>query len=596
MFGKRLFWLELLLVLIITIPLFVSLLNNSYFSMHDDQHVARLYLLDKAIHQGDLYPRWVDTLGFSFGYPLFNFYPPLIYFVAEIFHLAGFSLIWSLKLMLIVGFLLSVFGMHIFLRKKLSPTLAIAGATLYGYLSYHAILVYIRGAFAEFFAVALLPFVFLALENLAEKKTIRNAALFAISFGLLILSHPLIAFPFLIFLGLYGLFFLLRDKQKNKLLAFFAAATFLGLSLAAFFWLPAMFERGFTQVDLLSTTDLATYSLHYVCPGQYVYSPWGYGGSIPGCQDGLSFQIGKVYWFLFFASLVGAAFYWIKKKRFDSALQYYAFYFFLTIFSFFMTTSYSSFIWDNVGFLSYLQFPWRFLTFAGFFLATVAAFSLYFFVSLFKKYQEKYSLGMVSIVVIILTVVIYQKYFRPQNYISTSDQRETTFEKIAWDVSLTSLDFIPQGVPTRQLTPDRRTVDIDKSELQQNLYNVYRGTSKRLDTLKNTMREKEFNLEAFVPLRFWLHTFNFPGWRAYLNDVEIPISGNETFNLIEVYIPQGYHNLRFVFESTPVRTAANLISLTAIAGTAYLLLGDQLKKMKRRLPTWFDKSANKFNR
>src|SRR3990167_2564086 len=88
--------LELLAVLIITIPAYISLLNPQYFSMHDDQHIARLYLLDQGISQGYLYPRWVDTLGFNFGYPLFNFYPPLVYYVGEFFHILGFSLTTSI--------------------------------------------------------------------------------------------------------------------------------------------------------------------------------------------------------------------------------------------------------------------------------------------------------------------------------------------------------------------------------------------------------------------------------------------------------------------------------------------------------------------
>ncbi len=563
--------------------------------MHDDQHIARLYLLDRAIHQGYFYPRWVDTLGFSFGYPLFNFYPPLIYYIGEVFHKVGFSLIWSVKLVIMAGFALSVSGMYLFLKKKLGPMFSGVGATLYGYLSYHAILVYVRGAFAEFFSVALLPFVFLSLENFAAKKTLRSGALFAVCFALLILAHPLIAFPFLIFLGLYGLFFLVKDKQKIKLLAFLAGAILLGLSLAAFFWLPAMIERNYTQVDLLSTTNLAAYGLHYVCPGQFIYSPWGYGGSIPGCQDGLSFQLGKVYLGLLFLSIVGAVFYWFKKRKFDSTLQYYGLYLFLMSFSLFMTTSFSAVIWDNLKFLAYLQFPWRFLTFAGFFLSAAAAFSLHFLAQWLKKGQGKRIAGVISIIIILVTIGTYQKYFKPQSYIVTTDQQKTSFEEIAWNVSLTSLDFIPKGVPTKKLNQDRITVDIDKSNLQPNLYNVYRGNTKRVDVLKNTMREKEFNIDAFVPLEFWLYTFDFPGWKAYLNDKEIPIYPNETFQLISVKIPQGYHNLRFVFEDTLVRKIANAISLVAIFAVLYILFGSKFKQIERRFASGFNKPLYKFN-
>src|SRR3990167_11296775 len=96
--------IDLTLLFIITVPAFIRILDNQYFSMHDDQHIVRLFLLDQGLKQGYLYPRWVDNLGFGFGYPLYNFYPPLIYYVAELFHLIGFSFIWSVKLTFILGF------------------------------------------------------------------------------------------------------------------------------------------------------------------------------------------------------------------------------------------------------------------------------------------------------------------------------------------------------------------------------------------------------------------------------------------------------------------------------------------------------------
>ncbi len=63
---------DLILLFIITIPAILSMMNSSYFTMHDDQHIARLFLLDTGIKQGTFYPRWVDlVLGFGLGYPSF---------------------------------------------------------------------------------------------------------------------------------------------------------------------------------------------------------------------------------------------------------------------------------------------------------------------------------------------------------------------------------------------------------------------------------------------------------------------------------------------------------------------------------------------
>ena len=75
---KKLLSFELIVLIIITALAIVGLLNNQYFSIHDDQHIARLYLLDQAIRLGDLYSRWVGGLGFKLksGYPKLKPNPP----------------------------------------------------------------------------------------------------------------------------------------------------------------------------------------------------------------------------------------------------------------------------------------------------------------------------------------------------------------------------------------------------------------------------------------------------------------------------------------------------------------------------------------
>lgn len=124
-----------LLLLIIAIPSFVSLLNPWYFSVHDFQHIARLFLLDQGIHQGYLFPRWVDVLGFNFGYPLFNFYPPFIYYISEMYRLIGASYIWSVKAMIISGYLLGAVGMYLLGLKVIrSKVVGLVTATLFTFL------------------------------------------------------------------------------------------------------------------------------------------------------------------------------------------------------------------------------------------------------------------------------------------------------------------------------------------------------------------------------------------------------------------------------------------------------------------------------
>ena len=605
--------IDLTLLFIITVPAFIRILNNQYFSMHDDQHIVRLYLLDQGLRQGYLYPRWVDGLGFGFGYPLYNFYPPLVYYLAESFHLLGFSLIWSIKLVFIFGFYLGAVGIYLLVKKLTNRISGFLSATLYTYFFYHAVLIYVRGALAEFFSLAILPFIFLTLENLANETNWRNGILFGVSFALLILTHPLIALPSIIFVGFLFLFYLLRSKHSSRLIYLFICGLSLGLALSAFFWLPSMIERKFTLTDKILTGELASYKLHYVYPQQFIYSPWGYGGSSRGLSDGFTFQLGKIHIGLAILSIILFSISLIKNKKINNTTDYFLLTTILLLFSLFMTTEYSSFIWDKLKYLWYLQFPWRFLTFTAIFISIVGGFFLYFLSVILNEVKDLLRMqgrkpvarffeatllrmtAVISLLIIAITIITYQKYFKPQRFINTTDKERTSFEEITWRISRTSYEFVPKEVKTIKSELNTTILTIEKKNLPSRPLEILSGAG-NITILKNKFQEKEFFIDAKTPLTFRLNTFNFPGWKAYLTPSSVipststSLSVNSVRNLntydtndlklITVNVPSGKHNLRFNFEDTNIRKVANIISVTTFA-LITLLLFYQFKKVDR---------------
>jgi len=573
---------SLFIIIIIAIPSFVSILNDKYFSMHDDQHIARLYLLIEGIKQGDLFPRWVDMLGFGHGYPLFNFYPPLIYYVSAVFYFLGFSLIWSIKLMIISGFILSGLGIYLLIKKMVGRMAAILGATVYIYFLYHSITVYVRGALAEFFTLAILPFVFLSLYKLSQKINWLNLILLAISFALLILTHPLIAFPSIIFIGLFFVFLLIQNKNKLKFAIFSFCGGALSLGLSAFFWLPSMIERKYTLIDNILTKELANYSDHFVYLSQLWYSPWGYGGSTKGLGDGMTYQLGKVPILFIILSVLLGAFYFIKRKKIDDILKTYLFIFFSFLLSLFMMTQYSSFIWDRMSYLWYIQFPWRFLTFVDLFIAIIAAFTIYFLKDFLKTFNKKIYHLMVSLFVITavaVTIFKYYSYFKPQKFISTNDQQRTSFKEIAWRISGTSYEFVPNSVKTKKTSLGTTTLAIKENDLTEEVAIIKKGQAK-ISVIKNKFSVKEFEVLAKSNVTFQLNTYNFPGWEAKLDGKKVKISDNNDLQLINVQFPQGNHELTFEFKNTLVRTVANLITIFSVIKILTFFLYNLLKKYK----------------
>jgi len=567
MTKKRSVFFDYFLLLIITIPTFTSLLNNQYFSIHDNQHVVRLYLLDQGIKQGYLYPRWVDGLSFGYGDPLFNFYPPLVYYLGELFHLLGFSLIWSVKLVFIFGFILASFSMYFLVKEYLGRMAGLLGAAVYSFFFYHAVNAYVRGALSEFFAMVLIPLVFLYFYRLSKKITIKNSLIFAVVTALVFLTHQLVALPMVFFLGFYFIFYLFFIKKNRwRFLKFFFLGFLLGLSLSAFYWLPMFIEKNYTFIN----QELGGYKLHYINPYQFWYSPWGYGGSVGGLADGMTFQLGKVPILLILISTVLFAVCLIDLKRFKDSPEFkrlmknYLFFVFLLIFSLWMTSTYSSFVWDSFKPLWSLQFPWRFMVFGAVFVALVGSFSLFFLTKLFERSRRLRFMRIFFVGFFILLIIFkYQPYFHPQSYLNVSDKDLTTFDEIAWKQSKTVIHFIPKEAKVKKNQYGVYVLDIEKKDLPKTIYEIKSGETK-VKIVKNKFAEKSFEIEAKTPVQFQLNTFNFPGWQAYLDNQRIIIYSNNDYQLITVNIPQGKHQLTFFFENTRIRILANIISFLSL--------------------------------
>ena len=566
-FLKKTLSFEFIALIIITVLAVLGLLNNQYFSIHDDQHIARLYLLDQAIRQGNLYPRWIGGLGFNFGYPLFNFYPPLIYYVSEFFHLIGFNLLWSLKLMIITGSFISSIGMYLLGKRFFNKKTGLLVATLFTFFFYRTITIYIRGAWAEFFAMSILPLVFLGLDNIYRNKNLKSILLFSINLALLILAHPLIAFPAFFYIGLFFIYYFIYSKNRWLFLKNFLIGVFFGLSLSAFFWLPSIIEKQYTLVDTILTHELANYKIHFIYPIQLWFSPWGYGGSIAGPFDGISFQLGKIHIFLTAFSLLVFLFYFFIKKERES-LKIYLFLFFLLLFSLFMSVTYSQFIWDKIQYLWYLQFPWRFMTFTGIFISLIAGAGVYYLGKLINAdsgvKKALFNLGI--IIIIFITIIKYITYSKPHNLKSYDEKKLTSFEEISWRVSKTSFEFSPVGIKTAKTELGTTTIGLSKKDLTKNSFDILSLNKKEVAVrqILNKFSKKEFEINSTKPVEFRLNTFNFPGWQASLDGRLIKIIDNNDYKLITVNVPKGNHSLLFSFKDTLVRKIGDIISVIAI--------------------------------
>ncbi len=558
----------LIVVFIIAVSTLIPIFSHSYFTMHDDQHVARLYLLDQAINQGTLYPRWVDQLGFGYGYPLFNFYPPLIYYVAELFRSVGFGYILSIKLMLVVGSIVGSLGVYLFTKKIYGSLSGLVASMLFTFLSYRAITIYVRGAFAEYWALSLVPWMLLALFNLYRSPTHKNTLLAGCSFALIVLAHPFIAIPssFLVVMFVSLLYMLTKKEHRSIFLRATLLSGVIALALSAIFWLPSMIERKYTLVDTILLRELASYAIHFVYPQQLWFSPWGFGGSVQGLGDGISFQINKPYLAILLGTVAGW-FWYISKVKDRSITKITS----ITIFtasmmgiSLFLMLPYSAFIWERIAYLQYLQFPWRFMAFFGLFAAIFSG-SVIFLIGVIPGLSENIRWRIqffITGMIFLLIFGVQTKYFKPQQYINSTDVERTSYHEIAWRISKSSFEFVPKGVRTKKTIYNTTTLDIEEKEVAERTHTIIAGTA-TVDVASKRFDYKRFTSDASTPYFLQMHTFNFPGWKAYIDGVETTIDDTNDFKLIRVNVPKGKHIVEIRYHSTMVQKIATGISIIA---------------------------------
>ena len=122
-----------LLVLILSFWAIRPLLTFGFFPIHDNTQVVRVQQMASALQDGQFPVRWVRDLGYGYGYPLFNFYAPLVYYVGAFFNLIGFNSLIATKMMMGLGVLLAGVFMYFLAREFWGKIGGIAAALFYVY-------------------------------------------------------------------------------------------------------------------------------------------------------------------------------------------------------------------------------------------------------------------------------------------------------------------------------------------------------------------------------------------------------------------------------------------------------------------------------
>ncbi len=197
--------------------------------------------------KGNLYPRWLPQSHGGLGSPVFYYYPPLAFHVTGLFGLLGMSTYASIIAAFFAGLVGSGLAMHAWLRQHAPRPLL--GAAIYMVAPYHIIDFYIRGALAEFTAIALIPALALGLRRAVEGRYILGA----LAYGAMILTHlPLALLASLFFVGPYTIYL---ARTHRRVISRLIIPLAVGLALSAVYLLPAFALERYRDVRVLWSTE-----------------------------------------------------------------------------------------------------------------------------------------------------------------------------------------------------------------------------------------------------------------------------------------------------------------------------------------------------
>jgi len=535
-----------------------DLFKSGYFPIHDDLQVGRLYEIDSCFKDSQFPCRWVPDMGYGYGYPLFNYYPPLPYFFGELVHKLGFSFIDSTKIMFLGAILISAILMYLFGKSLWGQWGGVLSSVLYIFAPYHAVDIYVRGAMNEAWAIAFLPGVCWAVYEIIDHRDKKYVPVMAIMFAMLLLSHNLMAFIFTPVIAFFALLMIwLRKKNfKEKILKLVLGGLW-GFGLAAFFTLPVIVEKKYAHVETM-LMGYFNYLAHFVSIKKLLFTRfWGYGSSGWLQETGMPFQVGIFHWVLAVFVFLGSVFFFLKRKISKEYLILNTCFLILFIFSLFLVHLRSVFIWNAVPILAYLQFPWRFLTLVVFSISILGGGIVFFFKS------ERWKV-IVTTVLLLITVWLNYSFFRFEKIFPMTDQ-EKLFSAKGWNKLQTDaiFDYLPiyAKVPPGGPAPEKPEIIEGFGEIS----GVEKGS--------NWYR---FSINVDNKAKVQIPEYDFPGWKVWVDNKLTQIYHDNSLGLITIFISPGSHTVKLKLTDTPVRTVGNAISLFSWILVFWLLVRRKL--------------------
>ena len=561
-------------------------------------HLFRTVALDRAIGDGLLYPRWFPDLAYGYGFPFFNYREPLGYYAIEAAHLLGASFPLALNLVLALGVLLSGQTMLLWVSDIFDRPAGFIAGLVYMAAPYTLIGAIARANQPEVIALALLPLILWAFRRLMILGRRRDFALAVLSYAALLLTHNISSLIFTPMLGAYCVGRIVYGGSRaprsassvphgSRLhpssfiphpssLRLALLALLLSLALTAFFWLPALAEGNAVQLYLTHATRGNDYHFNFLSVGELLGGP---GVSDPALLNPPRRII--LGWPQLALAVLGLLLN-LKSQilNLKSQRAHVIAAAMLLIGLVFMALPITQPLWDTLPLIRFAQFPWRFVGRALLPAALLAGAFAYHAPCLTfghsqLNHRRRASLSIsLSLLLSIAVLICAAPQLYPRVCAAPANLSITevfNYERATGHIGVDPLGaYLPVTVKARptaspleaQYAQGEIVTRFDRSALPA-------GATVIAETYRPNFAAIE--LDTPIGFRATYLTFDFPGWRATIDDQPAPLAPSDPTGLITFDVPAGRHRLEVAFGVTPIRAVADVISLLGLLALALTL-------------------------
>lgn len=525
------FFLILIISLFFVLELFLFPGRPATFD--SNIHITDIAQFSQIIGEKEFPVTWLNNIA-NYGLPVGIVAQQFTNYLGGLINFITNNPTVSYNVLVFIAIFLSNIFLYLFLRFYFSPIASFLGIFIFSFTPYHIFNIYVRGAMPEVFSGIFLPLIFIALYLLIVRKRLYAFFLLTLFIVGLTLTHPMMLvvysalfIPYLIFLLIISN---LSKASKIKIFITSSFAFFLGIIICSYYTLPLSLEIKYFYYGLAKNHLTESYYLSFL---NFFSSQWYYFTNTEIFTRGHLVLFGLTETIILILGLVYILYKKILRKSKENT-KILSFALIAAALAIFFTTKYSGIFFQNIFFLNSIQFPWRFLSALIFIPPIIAAF-------LYERFPKK--------ILFVVLIVIVSYFSFPQIY-------GKNFSVYPIQSYLFSKEN-PYSVQMNTIWTGKSEDYPDKKSQGE----IIEGTGKIIkQTLKNSSRS--YKIDAKTSLKMVDHTFYFPGWNVYVDNVKTNIEfQNPSYRGVITYnVPAGEHSVLVIFEDTKVRLLGKIIS------------------------------------